>query len=161
MYVAWGWRAQASIFFKAPLWGNSRPAAPHLQCRRPRFDSWVGKIHWRDGLPTPVFLGFPGGSAGKESARNVGDLGLIPGLGRRPGEGNGWGFWPGESHGVYHPWDLSSAANHRLWVAGGLATSHVPFKQCSERDVMLLLRKVIRGDSQKAIVPLFHVGRYH
>ena len=32
------------------------------------FDSWVGKIHWRrDRLPTPVFLGFPGGSAGKES----------------------------------------------------------------------------------------------
>ena len=32
---------------------------------------------------------FPGGSAGKESACNVGDLGLIPGLGRSPGEGNG------------------------------------------------------------------------
>ena len=40
----------------------------HLQCRRPRFNSWVGKIHWRrDRLPTPVFLDFPGGSAGKES----------------------------------------------------------------------------------------------
>ena len=34
--------------------------------------------------------GFPGGSAGKESACNVGDLGLIPGLGRFPGEGNGY-----------------------------------------------------------------------
>ena len=33
-------------------------------------------------------LGFPGGSAGKESACNVGDLGLIPGLGRSPGEEN-------------------------------------------------------------------------
>ena len=32
----------------------------------------------RDRLPTPVFLGFPCGSAGKESACNVGDLGLIP-----------------------------------------------------------------------------------
>ena len=32
-------------------------------------------------------LGFPCGSVGKESARNVGDLGLIPGLGRSPGEG--------------------------------------------------------------------------
>ena len=30
------------------------------------------------------------GSAGKESACNVGDLGLIPGLGRSPGEGNGY-----------------------------------------------------------------------
>ena len=30
------------------------------------------------------------GSAGKESACNTGDLGLIPGLGRSPGEGNGY-----------------------------------------------------------------------
>ena len=44
----------------------------------------------RDRLPTPVFLGFPGGSAGKESACNARDLGSIPGLGRRPGEGNGY-----------------------------------------------------------------------
>ena len=42
--------------------------------------SWVGKIPWRrKRLPIPVFLGFPGGSAGKESGCNVGDLGLIPG----------------------------------------------------------------------------------
>ena len=34
--------------------------------------------------------GVPGGSAGKESACNVGDLGSIPGLGRFPGEGNGY-----------------------------------------------------------------------
>ena len=33
--------------------------------------------------------GFPGGSEGKESACNVGDLGSIPGSGRSPGEGNG------------------------------------------------------------------------
>jgi len=33
-------------------------------------------------------LGFLGGSDGKESACNVGDLGSIPGLGRSPGEGN-------------------------------------------------------------------------
>ena len=33
--------------------------------------------------------GFPGGSAGKESAHKAGDLGLIPGLGRSPGEGKG------------------------------------------------------------------------
>ena len=36
----------------------------------------------------PVFcLGFPGGSDGKESACNVGDLGSIPWLGRFPGGG--------------------------------------------------------------------------
>ena len=32
----------------------------------------------------------PGGSDGKESACSVGDLGLIPGLGRSPGEGKGY-----------------------------------------------------------------------
>ena len=36
-----------------------------------------------------MVLGFPGGSDGKASARNAGDPGLIPGLGRSPGEGNG------------------------------------------------------------------------
>ena len=57
----------------------------------PQFDSWVGKIPWRrKRLRTPVFLGFPYGSSGKESTCNVGDLGLIPGLGRSPGEGKGY-----------------------------------------------------------------------
>ena len=58
---------------------------------RPLFDSWLGKIPWRrDRLPTPGFLGFPGGLDGKETTCNVGDLGLIPGLGRSPGEGKGY-----------------------------------------------------------------------
>ena len=35
-------------------------------------------------------MGFPCGSAGKESACNMGDLGSIPGLGRSPGEGTGY-----------------------------------------------------------------------
>ena len=35
------------------------------------------------------YLGFLGGSGGKESVCNAGDLGLIPGSGRFPGEGNG------------------------------------------------------------------------
>ena len=34
--------------------------------------------------------GFPDGSVGKDSACNAGDLGLIPGLGRSSGEGNGY-----------------------------------------------------------------------
>ena len=58
-----------------------------LQCGRPRFNSWVGKIPWRrDRLPTPVFLGFPCGSMGKESTCNVRVLLLMPGLGRSPRE---------------------------------------------------------------------------
>ena len=35
-------------------------------------------------------MGFPGGSDGKGSACNVGDLDSIPGLGRSPGEGKGY-----------------------------------------------------------------------
>ena len=35
-------------------------------------------------------MGLPGGSAGKESPRNEGDLSSIPGLGGAPGEGNGY-----------------------------------------------------------------------
>ena len=35
-------------------------------------------------------MGVPGGSAGKESTCNAGNLGLIPGLGRSPGEGNSY-----------------------------------------------------------------------
>ena len=55
----------------------------------------------RERLPTPAFLGFPGGSAGKESACNVGDLGSIPGLGRSPGEGKGY---PLQYSGLESPW---------------------------------------------------------
>ena len=46
-------------------------------------------------------LAFPHSLVGKESACSAGDLGLIPGSGRSPGEGNGNPliFFPGESHG--------------------------------------------------------------
>ena len=58
---------------------------------RPRFDSCIRQNRWRrDRLPTPVFLGFPCGSAGKESSCNAGDLGSIPGLGISHGEGKGY-----------------------------------------------------------------------
>ena len=39
--------------------------------------------------PTPAFLGFPGGSGGKEAACSAGHAGSVPGLGRSPGEGTG------------------------------------------------------------------------
>ena len=74
-------------------------------------DSSVGKkIHLNAGDPVqflgqedplekgqasaPVLLGFPFGSASKESACSVEDLGLIPGLGRSPGEGKGYPLQP-------------------------------------------------------------------
>ena len=50
-----------------------------------------GRFPWRrKWLPTPVFLGFPCGSAGKESTCNAKDLDSIPGLGRSPEEGKGY-----------------------------------------------------------------------
>ena len=61
--------------------------------------------------------GFPGGADGKESACNARDLSLIPGLGRSPGEGNGYllqysflenptdrGAWQATVHGVANSW---------------------------------------------------------
>ena len=50
----------------------------HLKKRRLQFIS-----------PNLIGLGFPGGSDGKASARNAGDLGSIPSSGRSPREGNG------------------------------------------------------------------------
>ena len=65
-----------------------------MQCRRHQFDSCAEKIcRRRDRLPTAVFLGFPGGSADREPACNVRDLGSISGLGRSPGEGYGYPLW--------------------------------------------------------------------
>ena len=57
---------------------------------------------------TKYKMGFPGGSDGKESDCNAGDLGLIPELGWSPGGGRQSTpvFLPGESHGQrsYSPW---------------------------------------------------------
>ena len=101
----------------------------HLQGRRPRFDSWVGKIPWRrNRLPAPVFLGFPGGSDGKESAYNAGDLGLICGLGRSPGGGHGN---PVQYSCLENPHGQRSLAGYHpqgckeLDTTGQLSTAHV------------------------------------
>ena len=54
---------------------------------------------------------FPGGSAGKESACNGGDLDSIPGLGRSPGEGKGY------------PLQYSGLENSMDYIAHGVANS--------------------------------------
>ena len=71
-----------------------------------REDRWRG-----DSLPTPVFLGFPCGSAGKESACTVGDLGSIPGLGRSSGERKGY------------PLQCSGLENSMDFIVHGVAKS--------------------------------------
>ena len=54
---------------------------------------WDGQQKWWQALlwnQVCLQMGFPCGSAGKESACNAGDSSSIPGLGRSPGEGNGY-----------------------------------------------------------------------
>ena len=48
-----------------------------------------GNISLTISVRSNSLIGFPGGSDGKASAYNVGDLGSTPGLGRSSGEGNG------------------------------------------------------------------------
>ena len=63
-------------------------------------------------------MGFPGGSDGKESTCNAGEVVLIPGLGRSPGERKKWlsnpVFLPGKFHGQrglvgYNTWGLKES----------------------------------------------------
>ena len=77
-------------------------------------------------------MSFPGCADGRESASNVGDPGLIPGLGRSPGEGNGLltpVFLPGSFHGQrslagYGPWGCKeSSTTERLILSHHLSIS--------------------------------------
>ena len=66
--------------------------------------SWDGGARGREHMYIYgwfiLYMGFPGGSDGKEPACNVGDLGLIPRLGKSRGEGNPSPiFFPAKSHG--------------------------------------------------------------
>ena len=69
-------------------------------------------------------LGFLGGSAGKESACNTGDLGLIPGLGTSPGEEKGYPLHYSDLensmdcivHGVAKSWTRLSNFTHSLYL---------------------------------------------
>ena len=64
--------------------------------------------HFSHGLPTPVFLGFPCGPAGKKNPRAMQlNLGSIPELGRLLWKRERLPtpvFWPREFHGLYSPW---------------------------------------------------------
>ena len=74
---------------------------------------WPGEFHGlysHTGL-RGFHLGFPCGKAGRESACNVGDLGLIPGLERSPGEGKG------------HPLQYSGLENSMDCIVFGAAKS--------------------------------------
>ena len=75
----------------------------------------VPNPHYLNGLLVPFqsTLSFPDSSAGKESACNVGDLGLIPGLGRSPEEylATHCTILPGES-----PWTEELGGLQFMWL---------------------------------------------
>ena len=81
--------------------------------------SWMKCLHNSNPAPPALTFfghpqkkeGFPGGSAGKESPCNAGDLGSIPGLGRSPGEGKG------------NPFQYSGLENSMDCIAHGVAMS--------------------------------------
>ena len=96
-------KTQIKIF-----WWKALPGTPRTIAMAPHSSTLAWKIPWVEepgrlqsmgsrrvghnwsdlaaAAAATYTLGFPCGSAGKESACNVGDLGLIPGLGRSPGE---------------------------------------------------------------------------
>ena len=61
------------------------------------------------------YVDFPGGSDGKASAYNAGDLGLIPGLGRFSGEGNGN---PLQYSCLENPWTEEPGGLQSMWLQG-------------------------------------------
>ena len=104
--------------------------------------------------------GFPCGSAGKEFACNLGDLGSIPGSGRFP-----WRrerlptpvFWPGEFNGLYSPWDRKESGTTERpsfscslspgWKTAGpgraihYTREHISTSKCSSQIHKCLLNK--------------------
>ena len=70
VYTSQNWILEICSVIWASLIAQLVKSAPAMQETLVQF--WVGKIRWRrDRLPTPVFLGFRGGSAGKESTCNA------------------------------------------------------------------------------------------
>jgi len=80
-------------------------------------------------------LGFPCGSAGKESAYNAGDLGSIPGLGRSPGEGKGY------------PLQYSGLENSMDYIVHGVAKSWTRLS-----DFHFTMEKVGPGQNQGKLI---------
>ena len=117
--------------------------------RRPWFDSWVRKIHWRrDRLPTPVFLGFPCGSSGKAFPCNAGDLGSIPGLGRSPGEGKSY------------PLQRSGLENSVDYIVHGVAKSRTRLSDFHFTSLCIKVRSLSQKESDTTEGLSFHFTMY-
>ena len=98
------------------------------------------RLVWRNGTPLASRPeSFPGGSAGKESACNVGDLGSIPGLGRSTGEGKAYAL------------QYSGLENSMDFIVHGVAKSRTRLSDRTEVIIVLtqLIYKKINTKVQK------------
>ena len=90
-------------------------------------------------LPLPLgSLGFPGGSDGKESACNSGDLGSIPGLGRSLEEGHGN---PLQYSCLENPHGQRSLAGYNPWgcketTQEGKRHYHWPYRNKNNKEIL-------------------------
>ena len=82
--LVWGAGESEKIFLSENIWFKSSIYTKNF------LENADLRNSWPYFCSTFLNLGFPCGSAGKESAGNAGDLGSIPELGRSPGEGKGY-----------------------------------------------------------------------
>ena len=99
-------------------------------CLSSQLSPCLGQYH-KYLLSTPCSKGFPYGSAGKESACNAGELGSIPGLGRSPGEGNGY---PLQNSGLENSMDCIVHGVAKSWTR--LSNFHLNLNLCSKGWVL-------------------------
>ena len=102
------------------MWSNRSQDKGPLYCKIPCLSQGRASdtsSHQQQGSIFMIIINnesFPGSSDGKESACSAGDLNLIPGLGRCPGEGNGY------------PLQYSRLKNSRDRAAGQATIHGVP-----------------------------------
>ena len=78
------------------------------------------------------YMGFPGGSDGQEPTCNVRDQGLIPGLGRSPGEGKGY------------PLQYSGRENSMDCIVHGIAKSQTPLSDLHSHGLAVTISATVR-----------------
>ena len=100
-----------------------------------------------DRLPTPVFLGFPGGSDNKESICSAADLGLIPGLGRSPGGGHSY---PPQYSFLENPCGQRSLVDYSPWDFKELDVT-----ECSSTHITQIRKKMffLNKDTGSIVYP--------
>ena len=117
----------------ASMIAESVKNSPALHETLVQFLGWEDPLE-TDRLPTPTFLGFPCGSAGKESACNAGHLGSIPGLGRSPGEGK---CYPLQYSGIENSMDCMVHVVPKIWTQLNNFHFHFLFHTYSALSIFL------------------------